>query len=263
MNKGSIRRRNAREPLLRITGNPVLDYLLVMETSADGEGSKKGERSQGCVSNDNPAGGERDGRKLATCVVRHIQEGREQESDSPTPTGICDHETSRYPTGSVQRLSPPGPSGSMVPPVSTVLWCTSTHSRLPHETCKSITFLIADLHRNRKIILRDVPTPSIAVADVSERAVDIPPPKPPAGTTMEQTSLWVLKALLPSPNPYAKHTLLTTTALGHTPGNVTNSEFVHSAVGCTFLPSQFTPSTREEVYCMGWMSGMVSLVRVS
>jgi len=61
LNEGNIRRRNAREPLLRIAGDPILDDLLVMETSPDGKGGKKGERSEGRVGDDNPAGGERDG----------------------------------------------------------------------------------------------------------------------------------------------------------------------------------------------------------
>jgi hypothetical protein len=57
-NDGSIRRRNAREPLLRITCDPILDDFLVMETGADGESGEKGERSEGCVGDGNPAGGE-------------------------------------------------------------------------------------------------------------------------------------------------------------------------------------------------------------
>ena len=76
-NEESIRRRNAREPLLWIASNPILDDLLVMETGADGKGGKKGERSEGRMSDDNPAGGERDREKLAGCVVWHGREGRE------------------------------------------------------------------------------------------------------------------------------------------------------------------------------------------
>ena len=50
-----------------------------METSADGEGGKKGEKSEGRVGDGNPACGERDGRKLATCVVGHGRRGGGQE----------------------------------------------------------------------------------------------------------------------------------------------------------------------------------------
>jgi len=76
-NKGSIRRRNAREPLVRIASDPILYDLLVMETGADSKGGKKGERSEGSVGDDNPAGGERDRGKLVRYVVWHGREGKE------------------------------------------------------------------------------------------------------------------------------------------------------------------------------------------
>jgi len=81
---------------------------------------------------------------------------------------------------------------------------------------------------------------NIAISDVSEHAADPPPPKPTAGTAMEQISRWMSKALPPSPKPYAKHILLTVSAYGHIPDNVSDFEFVPSAVGCAFLPSRFT-----------------------
>lgn len=77
-NEGNIRSRNAREPLLRIAGDPILDDLLVMETGADGKGGKKGERSEGRVGDDNPAGGERDRGELVSRVVWHGRKGRER-----------------------------------------------------------------------------------------------------------------------------------------------------------------------------------------
>jgi len=81
---------------------------------------------------------------------------------------------------------------------------------------------------------------NIAIPDVSEHAADLPPPKPTAGAAMEQISLWMSKALPPSPKPYAKHILLTVSAYGHVPDNVSDFEFVPSAVGCAFLSSRFT-----------------------
>jgi hypothetical protein len=80
---------------------------------------------------------------------------------------------------------------------------------------------------------------SIAVSDVPEHTPDLPPPKPPTGTAMEQISLWLSKGLPPSPKPYAKHLLLTVTAYGHVPDNISDFEFVPSAVGCTFSSSRF------------------------
>jgi len=80
---------------------------------------------------------------------------------------------------------------------------------------------------------------SIAVSDVPEHTADLPPPKPPASTAMEQISLWVSKALPPSPKPYAKHILLTVAAYGHSPDKVSDFEFVPSAVGCAFSLSRF------------------------
>ena len=102
----------------------------------------------------------------------------------------------------------------------------------------------------RKLILRDtkegtttadaVTEPkSIAVSDVPEPTVDLPPPKPPASMAMEQLSLWLSKALPPSPKPYAKHLLLTVTAYGHVPDNVSDFELIPSAAGCTFSSSRF------------------------
>ena len=102
----------------------------------------------------------------------------------------------------------------------------------------------------RKLILRDtkegtttadaVTEPkSIAVSDVPEHPADLPPPKPPTSTAMEQISLWLSKALPPSPKPYAKHLLLTVTAHGHVPDNVSDFEIVPSAIGCTFSSSRF------------------------
>lgn len=83
-NKGSIRRRNTREPLVRIAGDPILDDLLVMETGTDGKGGKKGERGKGSVSDDNPAGGERGRGKLVGCIVWH---GREEKERTVCATG--------------------------------------------------------------------------------------------------------------------------------------------------------------------------------
>ena len=80
---------------------------------------------------------------------------------------------------------------------------------------------------------------SIAVSDLPEHAVDLPPPKLPASTAMDQISLWLSKALPPSPKPYAKHLLLTVTAYGHVPDNVSDFELVPSAVGCAFFSSRF------------------------
>ena len=67
----SIRRRNARKPLLRIAGDSIFYNLLVMEACADGKSGKKGERSEDRVGDDNPACGERDGGKLPVPAVRH------------------------------------------------------------------------------------------------------------------------------------------------------------------------------------------------
>ena len=83
-NEGCIRRRNAREPPLRVAGDPILDYLLVMETGADGKSGKKGERREGRVGDDNPAGGKRDGGKLVGCVVWHGRGGRDRTRNGPT-----------------------------------------------------------------------------------------------------------------------------------------------------------------------------------
>lgn len=69
--EGDIRRRNARKPLLRIACDPILDDLLVMETGAEGKSGKKGERGEGCVGDDNPAGGEREDGRLLVSAVRH------------------------------------------------------------------------------------------------------------------------------------------------------------------------------------------------
>ena len=100
----------------------------------------------------------------------------------------------------------------------------------------------------RKLALRDAKegpstTDTVAepknISDVSEHNTDPPPPKPPAGTVMEQISLWVSKALPPSPKPYAKHLLLTVSAYGHVPDNVSDFEFVPSTAGCAFFPSRF------------------------
>lgn len=71
----NIRRRNARKPLLRITSDPILDDLLVMETCADGKRGEKGEEGEGCMGDDNPTGGEREGGKIAACAIWH---GREE-----------------------------------------------------------------------------------------------------------------------------------------------------------------------------------------
>jgi len=103
---------------------------------------------------------------------------------------------------------------------------------------------------HRKLILRDtkegtttadaVTEPkSVAVSDIPEHTVDLPPPKPPPGTAMEQISLWLSKALPPSPKPYAKHLLLTVTAYGQVSDNVSDFEFVPPAVGCVFSSSRF------------------------
>ena len=72
-NEGNTRCRNAGEPLVRIASDPILYDLFVVETDADGECGKKGERGEGCVGDGDPAGGERDGRKL---VVWHGREER-------------------------------------------------------------------------------------------------------------------------------------------------------------------------------------------
>lgn len=80
---------------------------------------------------------------------------------------------------------------------------------------------------------------SIAILDVPEHSPNPQPPKPPASTVMEQISLWLSKALPPSPKPYAKHILLTVAAYGRVPDDVSDSEFVPSATGCTFSSSKF------------------------
>jgi len=69
--EGNIRGRNTGEPLLRIAGDPILDDLLIVETGADDEGGEKGEKSEDCVGDNNPTGGERDGGKLVVCVAWH------------------------------------------------------------------------------------------------------------------------------------------------------------------------------------------------
>jgi len=102
----------------------------------------------------------------------------------------------------------------------------------------------------RKLVLRDIKEgtttadavaepKSIAVSDVPEHTPDLPPPKPPTSTPMEQISLWLSKDFPPSPKPYAKHLLLTVTAYGQIPDNVSDFELVPSAVGCTFSSSRF------------------------
>ena len=118
----------------------------------------------------------------------------------------------------------------------------------------------------RKLTLRDVKEGttttdavaeprSVAVSDVQEHTPDLSPSKPPVGTAMEQISLWISKALPPSPKPYPKHILLTVAPFGHVSDNVSDFEFIPSAVGCTFSPLQFmfppttsssTPTGREE-----------------
>lgn len=80
-NKGNTRCRNAREPLLRIASDPILHDLLVVETGADRECEKEGEGGEGCVGDGDPAGGERDGRKLA---VWHGREGKAWRTVAPT-----------------------------------------------------------------------------------------------------------------------------------------------------------------------------------
>lgn len=44
-----------------------------METCTDGKRGEKGEGGEGCVGDDDPTGGERDGGKLVACAVRHEQ----------------------------------------------------------------------------------------------------------------------------------------------------------------------------------------------
>ena len=78
-----------------------------------------------------------------------------------------------------------------------------------------------------------------AAPHVSEHTTNPPPPNPPVGTAIEQISLWVSKAFPPSPRPYPKHILLTVSAYGHVPDNVSDFEFVPSTVGCAFLSSRF------------------------
>jgi len=78
-NEECIRCRNAREPLLRIGCDPILDDLLVMETNAECKGSQKGERSESCVGNGNPAGGERDGGNFVARVAGDGHGDVEQE----------------------------------------------------------------------------------------------------------------------------------------------------------------------------------------
>ena len=102
----------------------------------------------------------------------------------------------------------------------------------------------------RKLVLRDtkegtttadaVAEPrSTVVSDVPEHAPDLPPPKPPTSTPMEQISLWLSKDFPPSPKPCAKHLLLTITDYGQIPDNVSDFELVPSAVGCSFSSSRF------------------------
>lgn len=102
----------------------------------------------------------------------------------------------------------------------------------------------------RKLILRDteegtttadaVSEPkSIAASDVPKHTPDLPQPKPPDSTVMDQISFWLSKALPPSPKPYAKHILLTVSGGGHAPDNVSDFELVSPAIGCVFSSSQF------------------------
>ena len=102
----------------------------------------------------------------------------------------------------------------------------------------------------RKLILTDskegtttadavIEPKSVAAPDIPEHTVDLPPPKPPPGTAMEQISHWLSKTFPPSPKPYAKHLLLTVTAYGHVSDNVSDFEFVPPAVGCVFSSSRF------------------------
>jgi 1-phosphatidylinositol-3-phosphate 5-kinase len=112
----------------------------------------------------------------------------------------------------------------------------------------------------RKLVLRDteqgsttadaVTEPkSIAVSDLPKHTPDPPPPQPPDSTVMEQISLWLSKALPPSPKPYAKHLLLTVSAGGHAPDNASDFELVPPAIGCSFSLSRFVlphPATSSE-----------------
>ena len=121
----------------------------------------------------------------------------------------------------------------------------------------------------RKLALRDTKegttaadaiteSKSITVADVPVHTVDLPPPNPPAGTTMEQISLWVSKALTPSPRPYPKHILLTVTAYGHASENISDFEFVPSTVGCAFSASRFVlPHTISSPKCAEREEGII------
>ena len=81
--EGIIRCRNTREPLLRVAGDPILDDLLVMETSTDSEGGQKGKRGEGCVGDGDPTGGEGNGRNLVACVVWRGHEGEGQGRGVP------------------------------------------------------------------------------------------------------------------------------------------------------------------------------------
>jgi hypothetical protein len=93
---------------------------------------------------------------------------------------------------------------------------------------------------------------SVPISDVQEHTTDYSPSKPPAGTALEQISLWISKDLPPSPKPYPKHILLTVAPYGHTSDNASDFELIPSAVGCIFSPSQFvlprtaSPSTHIE-----------------
>ena len=112
---------------------------------------------------------------------------------------------------------------------------------------------------------------NVALLETSEHTSDHPPPKPPAGTAMEQILHWISKALPPSPKPYPKHILLTVASHGHVLDGVSDFEFVPPAAGCSFSPSRFmlpnsTPSSahteREEgivLYGLDEWDGQFSL----
>lgn len=103
-----------------------------------------------------------------------------------------------------------------------------------------------------------VESKSATISDVPENTPTHSPPDPPVGTAMEQISLWISKALPPSPRPYPKHILLTVAPYGHVSDNVSDFEFVPSAIECVFSPSRFMlPRTVSPPAHTGYEEGII------
>ena len=61
-----------------------------MKTCADGKRGEKGGGGEGCVGDDDPTGGKRDGGKLAACAVRH-EGGRKRMVQRSAPRQLYMH----------------------------------------------------------------------------------------------------------------------------------------------------------------------------